>query len=132
MLRAAPPRLKVIWSDNARLYCGLSVYSPARTGITKRMLTATLITVIVSTIMIIVHFETLKLRLPFFPNPSQASPCATPDLDVKETTMCRTNLVVTLSVLITGSFASFNTPASAATTKPLSASGRYDLNYANV
>jgi hypothetical protein len=41
--------------------------------------------------------------------------------------MRRTFLVIALSVLITGSFASFNTPAAAATMKSLPASGKVEL-----
>ena len=36
-------------------------------------------------------------------------------------------LIITLSILVTGSFASFNAPASAAATKPLPASGKVEL-----
>ena len=41
--------------------------------------------------------------------------------------MRRNFLLIALSILVTGSFASFNTPASAATTKPLPASGKVEL-----
>ena len=41
--------------------------------------------------------------------------------------MRRKFLLITLSILITGSFVSFNAPASAATTKPLPASGKVEL-----
>ena len=44
-----------------------------------------------------------------------------------EPIMRRTFLLIALSALITGSFASFNTPAQAATTKPLPASGKVEL-----
>ncbi|SVD14423.1 uncharacterized protein METZ01_LOCUS367277, partial [marine metagenome] len=42
-------------------------------------------------------------------------------------TMGRHILIIALSILVTGSFGSFNTPASAATTKPLPASGKVEL-----
>ena len=41
--------------------------------------------------------------------------------------MRRHILIIALSILVTGSFGSFNTPASAATTKPLPASGKVEL-----